>query len=86
MLYEISQFRLNKQELIELHRGGSASHFVKLSEWEDESSNYFNRFFSKRVSDVICVPQKGDNVVEILKKWCEVTKKKNRRGALIVQF
>ena len=85
MLYEISQFRLNKQELIELHRGGSASHFVKLSEWEDESSNYFNRFFSKRVSDVICVPQKGDNVVEILKKWCEVTKKKNRRGALIVQ-
>ena len=76
---------MNKQELIELHRGGSASHFVKLSEWEDESSNYFNRFFSKRVSDVICVPQKGDNVVEILKKWCEVTKKKNRRGALIVQ-
>ena len=47
LLYEISQFRLNKQELIELHRGGSASHFVKLSEWEDESSNYFNRFFSK---------------------------------------
>ena len=84
MLHQINQFSVKKDEYVELHRGGSASHFVRLSEWENESANYFHRFFLKRLNDILCVPQKGDDVVETLKKWCAFTKSKNK-GALIVQ-
>ena len=71
--------------LVTLCRGGAAKHHVKLSEWKLESARYFDRFFSKRQYDIICVPQQGDIVLKTLKEWVQDTQQGSKQGALIVQ-
>ena len=82
---QIASFSLNSDQVITLSRGGSASHFLKVSEWKQECTNFFNRYFSKRLNDIICIPQHGDTLIKTLKSWCQVTQKKNKQGALIVK-
>ena len=82
---QIGNFSLNTDQIVSIYRGGAKRHFVKLSEWKQESTDYFNRFFSKRLNDIICVPQHGDIVTKTLKEWCQKTQKSHSQGALIVQ-
>ena len=82
---QIESLNLNKDEIIALYRGGAKRHSIQLSEWKQESRKYFNRFFSRRLKDVICVPQHGDVIMKTLEEWCHITQKENRQGALIAQ-
>lgn len=82
---QIESLNLTRDEIITLYRGGARRHSIQLSEWKQESEKYFNRFFSKRLKDVICVPQHGDLIMKTLEEWCHNTQKQNRQGALIVQ-
>ena len=76
---------MNKDHLVSVYCGGAKRNIIKLSEWEQESTNYFNRFFSERSNGIICVPQHGDAVMATLKEWCKATQKSHSQGALIVQ-
>ena len=82
---QIGNFSLNTDQIVSIYCGGAKRNFVKLSEWKQESTHYFNRFFSKRLNDIICVPQHGDIVTKTLKEWCQKTQKNHSQGALIVQ-
>ena len=82
---QIANFSLNDDGVITLNRGGSASHFLKLSDWKQECTSFFNRYFSKRLNEIICIPHNGDTLMKTLNSWCQVTQKKNRQGALIVK-
>lgn len=72
---QIGNFSLNMDQIVSIYCGGAKRHFVKLSEWKQESTHYFNRFFSKRLNDIICVPQHGDIVTKTLQEWCQKTQK-----------
>ena len=82
---QIRDFSLNMDQIVSIYCGGAKRHFVKLSEWKQESTHYFNRFFSKKLNDIMCVPQHGDIVTKTLKEWCQKTQKNHSQGALIVQ-
>ena len=82
---QIANFSLNNDGVITLNRGGSASHFLRLSEWKQECTSFFNRYFLKRLNDIICIPQHGDTLIKTLSSWCQITQKKNRQGALIIK-
>ena len=58
---------------------------MNLVQWEQEHKSYFDRFFSKRSNDIICLPQHKDSFMKTLEEWCQDTKKSNEKGALIIQ-
>ena len=58
---------------------------MNLFKWEKECKSYFDRFFSKRSIDIICLPQHKDSFMKTLEEWCRDTKKSNEKGALIIQ-
>ena len=82
---QFASFRLNDGESVVLYCGGAERHYVNLSDWKQESVKYFDRFFSKRLNDVICVPEEGDIVLATLKEWVQGTQHGSKQGALIVQ-
>ena len=70
---QIESLNLNRDEIVTLYRGGAKRHSIKLSEWKQESVKYFNRFFSKRLKYLICVPQHGGVIMKTLEEWCHIT-------------
>ena len=85
LYHQFSSLRVNDNANILLYRGASAPELMNTVSLEQEYKCYFERFFSKRLNDAICLPQHGDNVMRTLEEWCCDTKKNNKKGALIIQ-
>ena len=85
LCHRLSSFNLNENANILLFRGPSTPELMNLARWKQECKNYFYRFFSKRVNDVISLPQHGDGLIRTLEEWCYDTKESNKKGALIIK-
>ena len=85
LCHQLSSFNLSDNANILLCRGPSTPELMNLARWKQECKNYFHRFFSKRVNDVICLPQHGDGLIRTLEEWCCGNKKSNKKGALIIK-
>ena len=85
LCHQLSSFNLSDNANILLCRGPSTPELMNLARWKQECKNYFHRFFSKRVNDVICLPQHGDGLIRTLEEWCCDNKKSNKKGALIIK-
>ena len=85
LCHELSVLSTNVNANIFLYRGASTPELMNLASWEHECNSYFERFFSQRLNDVICLPQHGDSVIRTLAEWCCDTKKNHKKGALIIQ-
>ena len=82
---QLSILGVNYNANIFLYRGASTPELMNLASWEHECNSYFERFFSERLNDAICLPQHGDTVIRTLEKWCCDNKTNHKKGALIIQ-
>ena len=85
LYHQLSSLRVIDNANILLYRGASAPELMNIVSLKQEYKCYFERFFSKRLNDAICLPQHGDKVMRTLEKWCCDTTKNNKKGALIIQ-
>ena len=82
---QLSSLSFSDNTNIILYRSASVPELMTLVKWEQECKSYFDRFFSKRSNDIICLPQHKDSFMKTLEEWCRDTKKSNEKGALIIQ-
>ena len=85
LCHQLCSLKVNDNANILLYRGASTPELMNFASWEHECSSYFERFFSERLNDVICLPQHGDSFIRTLEEWCCDSKKNGKKGALIIR-
>ena len=70
-LRNVNSIKYDWEQIIGVYRGGGANgiEYIKLSDWENESINYFDRYF-QRLS-VVTIPAEKDDIMDTLSSWCK---------------
>ena len=70
-LRNVNSIKYDWEQIIGVYRGGGGSgiEYIKLSDWENESINYFDRYF-QRLS-VVTIPSEKDDIMDTLSSWCK---------------
>ena len=76
-LRNVNSVKYDWEQIIGVYRGGGCNgiEYVKLSDWENESINYFDRYF-QRLS-VVTIPCEKDDIMDTLSSWCKDGGKEN---------